>query len=656
MRYSLKKDFIQNNYINDLEQKIIYHRKKYYAGLAEISDEKYDALELELKKLSPKSPILSSVGAVADSSNKTIKHQKKMLSLEKTYDVSNVITWMNNETVISMLKYDGSACSLIYNNGELFLAKTRGDGESGEEITDKCRFIPEIPRTLGSNSKIATKNTEIEIRGEIYCKLNDFLLLAERMKKLNLPEPSSQRNIVAGLLGRKGNAELCMYLSFVAFEIIVNEEILLTEEDKIKELYHLGFKIPEWSKCTTKSDIEVEIEKLKDKSQEGELLVDGLVFTYNNLRLHSELGNTSHHPRYKLAFKLVGESKETTIKEISWSISRNGVMTPVAIVEPVELSGAIVERVTLHNYGVVQNFKLKKNDIIEIVRSGEVIPKFLRVVSSAKKFNHHEQNDFYIPESCYVCGEKLHVDDIWLSCENQQCPGIIKEKILYFIKKIGMEDISEKRLDEMFQKKLIQSVSDLYKLRESDFLKLTNVKEKLAAKFFKTIQDSKNISLEKLIVALGITGLGEQKVKKIIEHECNTLEKWQNISLQDLEQIEGFAQKSSKQIIKEIKLNIPLINQLLEQGMIINKDSGIVQQISNKLAGKKFCLTGTLSQKREDVEALIRSHAGIIQDQVNKTTNYLVTNDTQSSSSKFKKAQQLKTPIISQDQLESMLK
>jgi DNA ligase (NAD+) len=619
--------------IQELEKLIIHHKERYYKGQAEISDEDFDKLEDELKKLDPQNPVLQVVGFKQSEQVNKVEHQKKMLSLDKTYDEKDLEKWIDKKEVLSIFKIDGSSCSLVYENGHLVIAKTRGDGQFGENITKKAVFIPDIPKS------VETKNN-VEIRGEVYCIEKNFFLLSKEMKELGLEIPSSQRNIVAGLLGRKENIQLSRHLSFQAFDIIT-EEKFQNEHQKLDFLKASGFKTPDYVIHKGIKELKAKLQEARDFMSSGDYLIDGLVFIYDDLKLHQELGETGHHPRYKLAFKFAGDTKVAKINDIEWGVSRNGTLTPVALIEPTELSGAIISRVTLHNFGMVQNFQLKAGDKIEIIRSGEVIPKFLGVVEKSS-------GNFSYPERCPSCQSKLKVDDIWLFCENESCPSKIKEEILNYIYKANIEDISDKRLEEMISKGLVQDIPDLYRLKELDFLKLEKVKEKLAAKMFENIQKTKEQNLAQFISAIGVEGVSVTKSEKIIAQGYNTLEKIQSLTVEKMLEIEGFAEKSSEMIIKSIKKKSKLISELLKVGVVVRADE--ISSGEGPLKGLKFCITGELSQPRPQVEKLIKINGGVIAG-VSKNLNYLVTNENESASSKFIKAKSLGVPIIDEKQL-----
>ena len=622
--------------IKELEHLIKYHKALYYQGRPEINDIDYDHLEDELRKLDPDNHALEIIGTAVKSSNNKIKHETKMLSLAKTYKLEELLKWKGEEVIISTRKIDGISCSLIFENNRLIQAKTRGDGKFGENILSKVQWMDTVPSAISINGKV-------EIRGELFIREVDFFHLSQEMEKIDLEKPTSQRNIVAGLISRKENIELCRYIEFMAFDLI-ESELQKDEITKFKKLTNEGFGIPELDIIHNEKELKNNIESTKVFLSEGDYQIDGVVYTYNNNQLHEELGATAHHPRFKMAFKFEGESKKTKIENIVWSVSRNGILTPVGIVNPVELSGAVINRVTLHNYGLVLQYNLKIGDEIEIVRSGEVIPKFLSVVKDSK-------NKFVVPKKCPSCDEKIFEEDIRLVCKNKKCPDQNREIILNFIKKIGIDDISTKRLEEMMRVKMVTSIDDLYKLKEKDFLTLEKVKEKLAAKYVETIEASKRVDITTFLSALGINGGAYNKCDKVVQAGYDTFDKLKELSIEELTNVDSFAEKSATEFVKSLKTKLPLVNKLLKIGFSFEE-----RKIgSSKLSGKKICITGSLSEKRSVIESRIREAGGSTTGSVSKNTDFLLTNDSSSGSSKAKKATDLGITIISEDELANYL-
>ena len=624
--------------IKNLEVEILKHKNLYYQGKPEISDYEFDKLEEELKNLDPKNPVLSFIGSSFFIGEK-VEHASKMLSLNKTYKLEELERWMDTKEVVSTFKIDGSSCSLIYNSGKLTLAKTRGDGRFGEKITNKVLYIDHVPKSIEGYNK------NFEIRGEIFCREKDFIHLSQEMEKLNLEKPTSQRNIVAGLLGRKENIELARFLSFQAFEFISNEESLHTEEDKFRHLRKLGFETPEYNKSKSRKEIEAQVEEAREFMSQGDYLIDGLVVSFNKLDLHDRLGETAHHPRYKIAFKFEGEMKPTIIKSISWQVSRNGILTPVANVESVELSGANVSRVTLHNFGLVKQFNLKTGDKINIIRSGEVIPKFIDVVKSSDE-------SFKYPVECPSCDQETVVDDIRLLCKNPSCPEKVKDEILNFIRKVGIENLSDKRLVELIESGLVRDIPSLFDLTSEKLMELDKVKDKLATKIVQSISDAKNMELVTFLSSLGISGGAYNKCEKIVHNGYDSWEKIKSITPEKLVEIESFAEKSSQDFFNSLQEKLPLAEMLLKKGVKLKKSTF---KSDTQISGKKFCITGSLSMKRSDLQKMIKENGGIAVSSVSSATDFLITNDKESSSSKFKKANELNIPILSEAEFVSML-
>ncbi|MDH4466720.1 MAG: NAD-dependent DNA ligase LigA [Bacteriovoracaceae bacterium] len=626
--------------IKNLTEQILYHKDLYYRGDAAISDEEYDELERKLKKLDPENFVLTQVGAIQKQDGTKVAHQTKMLSLDKVYEISELTKWAEGHDVVGMYKYDGSSCSLVYRDGKLFLAKTRGDGEVGENITLKALSIPSIPKIVEHESDAG----EWEVRGEIFCKEMNFKKLIERMSSEGLTPPTSQRNIVAGILGRKEHTYLAQYLDFVSFDYL-GKRSFKNEAGKLNFLGEMKFQIPVHELCSTPKDLESFIENAREFMGDGEMLIDGLVFTINDIGVQNSLGLTNHHPRYKMAFKFPGATDITTIQTIEWGVSRNGICTPVAHIDPVTLSGATIGRVTLHNYGQVKSFQLKAGDKIEIIRSGEVIPKFLRVIKSAEA-------PFVVPTNCPSCLSELLVEyDMWIRCINETCPQKLLQEMIYFASQIGIDDLSEKRIEEMVKVGLIKSVSDLFHLNEAKLLSLDKVKEKMAAKIIQNIKTAKEkATLTTFLGALGLSGVSKNKIEKLIDRGFNTLPKFLNLTQEEIIAIDGFAEKSASELILSLKQKNKLISELMNVGFEFKEETNLREVKGSSLQGQKICITGALSRKRSDIEDEIKAHGGLVVSSVNKQTNYLITNETDSTSSKFLNAKKFQIPILSEEE------
>lgn len=618
---------------------IMHHKRLYYAGKPEISDAAYDKLEQELRELDPHHPALQYIGTEPTSTARRVAHDKPMLSLNKTYKVEDLLSWMGKEAIVGSPKVDGNSLSLIYEKGELKVAKTRGDGRVGEDVSEKVRWIAECPPRLD-------KPISCEVRGEIYCSTHAFAGLVTEMLKRGLERPTNPRNIVAGLLGRKVHFDLCHFFQFFAFDALGPEvdKVLKTETEKYAWLSQRGFQVLAHDLITDEESLLQFLETMRRRMAEDEIAYDGAVFAYERLALQQQLGSTSHHPRYKLSFKWPGQTAEAEIERIEWATSRLGIVTPVAVIKPVYLSGATITNITLHNAEHVSAYNLKAGDKIEIIRSGEVIPKFLQVITA-------KPGSYSWPRQCPSCLQTLEFDGVRLKCPNEdECPAQRAGFILNWIRAASIDDLSDKRLEQMVQAGLLEDLSDLYRLEVSDFLKLPATKEKMAQKLYDNIQKSRELPLAHFLNGMGIEGAGLRTWEKLIEHFHN-LDTILAADAQTIAEIDGFAAKSAEQIVEGLKKRRSLIKKLLKVGVKPLLPKRRHAPGEGPLAGKQFVITGALSRSREEIEKLIRDAGGKASSSVSKNTFALVTGEPDSNSSKMKKAKELSIPIWTEEQL-----
>jgi DNA ligase (NAD+) len=628
-------------HVEDLARQLIHHKRVYYAGKPEISDERYDALEEELRKLSPGHPVLQAVGSDDWSGGVKVEHDTPMLSLQKVYTEKELFAWMRGEELVGSWKVDGNSLSVVYRDGSLTLAKTRGNGRVGEEVTAKVLWVEDLPPSV-------PVNFDFEVRGELYCNEANFALLVAEMERLNLERPTNPRNIVAGLLGRKTHIELARFIRFFAFDVIVGPggPRFRTEWDKIEWLEKNGFSLPNVKLLKDEDSVQTFLGGVKDQIGNGDINIDGAVFSYNDVASQEEVGFTSHHPRFKMSFKWQGQTAVGVIRRIHWSTSRLGIVTPVAVIDPVALSGAMITNVTLHNAEHIRTHNLKAGDEIKIVRSGEVIPKFIQVEKAA-------EGSYVFPNVCPSCNTKLEFDEIRLKCPNQtECPAQLSRTILNWIQNAGIDDLSDKRLEQMLQMGLVKEIPDLYRLSVEDFLRLPLTHDKMANKLYGNIQKSKNLPLPRFLSGLGIEGAGHTTWEKLLEH-FPSLDDLLAAKVEDIENVSGFAAKSANQIAHGLETRKDLIRELLEVG---------VKPVATELSsgdgifnGQHIAITGKLSRPRAEIEKMIRLHGGRPASAVSSNTAALISNETDSNSSKMKKAKALGIPVWTEDEFLSKL-
>jgi DNA ligase (NAD+) len=630
--------------VKNLAEQILKHKRLYYAGSAAISDAEYDKLEDKLRKISPSHPVLDMVGSdVEGSASAKVEHSVPMLSLAKTYVEEEIGSWMGERPIVGTYKIDGNSLSLVYEDGKIALGKTRGNGRVGENVSEKISWVSDCVPNLGAG-------INYEIRGELYCSDTSFVHLADEMQARGLEKPTNPRNIVAGVLGRKSHLDLASHFNFYAFDVLDSEgdSPFESETEKYKWLEKNGFRVPPHKIIKTEKQINSFLEQAREYMEEGDVGIDGVVFAYDDVGMHRELGSTAHHPRFKLSFKWAGETAQATIDKITWATSRLGIVTPVAVIDPVYLSGANITNITLHNAAHVMAYNLKSGDVIEIIRSGEVIPKFLRVVEA-------KSGDYVLPKTCNSCGTNLERDDVRLTCPNtDECPSQRIGGIINWIKAAEIDDLSEKRLTAMIELDLVKTATDLYTLTVEDFLKLPLTKEKMAEKLYGNIQKSKDVSLANFLTGLGIQGTGRNTWELILE-KYPTLKEVRKLTEEQIVEIKGFADKLAKQVVSKLKHKSSLIDDLLEVG-VKPKDFEVKDVGDLLFSGMSFVITGTLSRARAEIQKDIKENGGSVVGSVSKNTSVLITNDADSGSSKAKKAKQLGIPIWSENELENKLK
>ena len=624
-----------------LEGLVLRHRALYFRGAPEIGDDAFDRLEERLRALDPDSKVLGLVGSEVGSPGK-IRHARRMLSLAKVRDKGELERWRGGREVVSTWKIDGVGCSLVYGDGLLGLAKTRGDGTFGEDVTEKARWVPSIP---GSLPPAGGRPPSVEVRGELFCSRGAFGRLADEMEAGGLPRPANRRNIVAGLLGRKDGIELCRHLSFRAFDVLADPPPA-TEVEKAALLSSWSFDAPGPLLHADAGSVGRAIEEAARWMGSGDYAIDGVVFTFNDTSLQESMGETEHHPRYKMAFKFRGEERETAVLGIEWQVSRNGVLTPVAHVEPVDLAGARIGRVTLHNCAVVREHGLGRGSRIRIVRSGEVIPKFVSVAAPAA-------GGAEVPDRCPSCGGGVVEDDVRLRCGNGDCPGRRMEGVLHFVRTIGIDDVSGKRLAEMVRAGLVRDVPDLYDLTVEQLLSLDKTKERLAEKIHRRIRATRRTDLATFLAALGLQGGALPTCRKVVRAGFDSIDKVLALEPGDLLSVEGFAEKSAGDFVASLGERRAVVERLLAAGFAFEEDGPAAGGL---LAGKRVCVTGTLSEKRSVVEGRLRAAGAVVVGSVGKSTDVLVAGDGGGApSSKLARARALGVRIVSEKGLADLL-
>jgi len=615
-------------------------------GNSPLSDEEYDAEKEACFKIQPNHPFFSSVGGLDEGHiyGTLVKHEVIMGSLHKSPDIADFSKWIastykDEETFIIQHKVDGLSMGVIYKNGKLQMAVTRGNGIEGVDVTENARYVNGIPATIPFDE-------EVEIRGEVYKDRADFY-------KTWAGQYANPRNFSAGSLNQKDSKVTKERgLDFIAYEVVRKQ--FDAETQKIDFLVKANFNTLKDSTRLVKGNsahIAKAVESYMNGIDRTKLPydIDGVVVKLNDIRKAKALGSTSEgrKPKANRAVKFACEQKETTLEGVEWNVKRTGKITPVGLLKPVQLAGTIVQRVSLHNVKFIESMGLTGGCKVLIQKSGDIIPYIVRKTASGNL-------PLSIPDKCPTCKFDLVWDDTKTSkvCKNEECPSQLCAKIDHWFKTIGVKGIGEGIIERLLEDEngevYVWKLLDMYTLAKSK-CKLEKVfGERAFANILEAIDSVKEISLAKFIEAYGIGKIGTMASE--ITAIAPTVDDVNKLTVKDLLGIQGFGEKKANGFIDGWKDNIKEINEILTHVTIKSK-----AQASNKLAGKKFCFTGSFSSpSRGDMEAMVPEHGGKL-GSVSKDLTALVW-DGETMKGKYEKASSLKIPIITQKEFLAMVK
>jgi len=641
--------------ISNLEIEIKRHNDLYWVeDTPEISDTEYDALVEELRALHPTSEVLNSVSPLKGDT----KHYTPMLSLDKCYDEQGLLKWLKTAPkgaqIIVSPKIDGIACSLIYNEqGDLIRASTRGDGISGEEIP-----LTTISTFKTIPSKIPSQGELIEVRGEVYMSLQSFG---------DNGDFKSPRNASAGALKRKTKLDQHEFgQRFFAYDVRLGSKAR-NLSGALKQASDWGFTpVPHvLFQASERKDLEAHYHKVSDERSTYDFDIDGVVYRVDDRVSYEGMGETSHHPRGAVAYKLRGDVATTTLRDIEWSVSKYGVLTPVAIVDPVFLNGAKVTRATLHNLAQVREKKIYTlNAKVKICRRGGVIPYFEEVL---------EQGDTPIafPNLCPVCPNKgcptKEISGVLTCAGDKSCEPIAVQALNSFVKIAKIDGFGDVWLDKLISLGVLKTPVDLFTLDPSKLQGIEGVKEGRIKGWLTSIEKAKIMPLDVFLRALSIHQLGKS-VSKVLADKYGSLEEilrlnevgmslWGHTASKlyhELHQIDGFGYIVAQEITQGLTEKKPLIESLLAHIKVVGAEK--VEALSDKLQGKSFVFTGTLtSMSRSEAQKKVVELGGLCPSSVTKTTTYLVVGNEGKAGSKLAKAEKLGVSVISEDDFGGLL-
>ena len=651
--------------INFLKDEINKANYKYYVeDNPSISDFEYDKMFAELKKLESENPLFvtpdSPTQRVGSVSEKFFpyKHKYRLYSLDNTYDYEDLKDWhkkivkeYGEQELVCELKIDGLAMALTYENGIFVRGVTRGDGITGEDITNNLKTVKAIPLKL-------FEPVSVEVRGEVYMPKESF----EKLNKENLQNGeklfANPRNAAAGSI-RQLDASVTAKrdLSMFCYTAIFTGNIKnppKTHYDSLMYLKKLGFKVNPNIRLCKNADEAVEYCKEWDEKRFSlDYATDGVVIKVNNLLVQQEIGFTSRAPKWATAFKFPPEEVTTKLIAVEESVGKTGAITPIAILEPVQLGGSTVARASLHNFDEVGRLDVRVGDRVYIKKAAEIIPKVVKVIEDEE---HYKLPQYMPPEKCPSCHSQLHIHEgeVNLYCDNPDCPAKRCAKIEFWVSKDAMDidKIGPSIIEQLYNKGFAKNPVDLYKLSMQDFMQLDLVKEKSAFNMYNAIQESKHKPLARLVTAFTIKNVGKETAG-VLANEFGTLENLMNASVEDLSKVEGVGEIIAKDIYDFFRKpeNISMINELKELGV---EPLPPVQNVSDEFKGKTFVLTGTLqNMTRDEASEKIKQMGGKTSSSVSRNTSYVVVGE--NAGSKLDKAQKLGVIILTENDFLNMI-
>ncbi|MFC6269391.1 NAD-dependent DNA ligase LigA [Frigoriflavimonas asaccharolytica] len=652
--------------IENLRKELHQLNEAYYLNDESLmSDFEFDQKLEELKKIETENPEFFDansptlrVGGGITKNFPTVQHQFRMYSLDNSYDFDDLEDWekrieksFEKEDVefVAELKYDGASISILYENGKLIQAVTRGDGFQGDEITNNIRTISDIPLTLKGDFP-----ERFFMRGEIYLSRKNFNSINEKREEEGLDLFMNPRNTASGSLKMQDSGEVRKRrLSAVLYQFISEDYPVESHWELFQKAKAWGFNISDQAKvCKNLEEVKEFINYWDKNRHDLPFEIDGIVLKINNLNQQQELGYTAKSPRWAMAYKFKAEKVETKLESVVYQVGRTGAITPVANLKPVLLAGTTVKRATLHNEDQIKKLGLHEHDFVFVEKGGEIIPKIVGINEEKRESNSREIE--YI-KNCPECGTELVKieDQANHFCPNElHCPPQVVGRMIHYVsrKALDIENLGSETIEQLYKAKLVENPADFYTLTKEQLLPLERMAEKSANNIIESITKSKTIPFEKVLFGIGIKHVGETVAKKLVKN-FNTIEELQKATLEELVQVEDIGIKIAESIHEFFANdeNLLMINRLKEYGIQLEKAENFEEKDSNILAEKTFLFTGKLSLfTREAAEEMVEKNGGKNISAVSKNLNYLVVGE--KAGSKLKKAQAIESITILDEQ------
>ena len=665
--------------IHQLRKEIDYHNKLYYEESRNIiSDFDYDKKIQELIKLeelhpefkSASSPSVKVGGKITKDFN-TFDHNVPMLSLSNTYSNQDLLDFdkrvkknLNIEEVeyLCELKYDGVALSIFYENGLFKRALTRGDGEKGDDISNNVITIKTLPLKL-------SESVDLEVRGEAFISKSNFMMLNDE-KRLNNEELfSNPRNTASGSLKMQDSSIVAeRRINCYLYSLVSDKENITNQEESLNYLKNLGLNVPKtFKKCKNITEVKEYIDYWENKREDLDVETDGIVIKVNNLEYQKVLGNTAKSPRWAIAFKYKSESKKTKVLDIRFQVGRTGAITPVALLDPVELGGSIVKRASLHNSNEIERLDVRINDSVHIEKGGEIIPKVTKVETNERVL---DTGKFKFINSCPACGTELKTieDQAVHYCPNyKKCPPQISGRIEHFISKNAMniEFLGPETVKGLINEGLIRDVSDLYNLKYDDIIdlkfnideedKIRSLKNKSCENILRSIEKSKENEFSNVLFGLGIRYVGKTTAKKLAK-SMKSIDAIISADYDKFIEVDEIGDKIAQSLIKYFNdsENLLIIQKLKSSGLIFSyEDTNQIK--STNLKNKIFVISGKFENySREELQKVIEENSGKVSKSLSSKTSFLLAGENMGPKKKIK-AKELKISVINEKEFFDLL-
>lgn len=652
--------------IRQLVDQLNAYRDVYYNQDAPIvSDMEYDTLFDRLKQLEnetgcifAKSPT-QTVGYCVKSKLEKVEHPIPLLSLDKTKQETDLVSFAGMQQCLLMLKYDGLTVELIYENGELVQASTRGDGKIGENITHNALTFANVPKNIHYMG-------HLRIVGEAIILSADFEQINDNLPQGEKPY-ANQRNLAAGSV-RQLDSKICAErnVQWMLWDVLEGLDDV-TEPSRFAKMRYLagmGFQMPD---CFTyfnqvdQANLSKMISELKERALKSGIPIDGMVIKYDDINYSKQCGGTSHHNNDGLAFKFQDETAVTILKEIEWSLGRTGQLTPVAIFDPVELDGTVISRASIHNLSYLRDYDLHPGDEIEVYKANMIIPQILKNCSA----ENGVRGNVKVPSVCPVCGQSVtekHINETdALYCENSSCPGKKLNAFTHFVEKAAMniDGLSERTLEQLLQHGWLKSYADIYRLaaHRSEIERMDGFGKRSCEKLLQAIETSRTTTPERVLYALSIPGVGKTASRALMKYCHNSIQEFLALirTNYDWTVLPDFGQVLSNSIrgFFDIPSNLDMLNDLLSYLSFSQQQSEEFVQ-DNPFNGKTVVVTGSLTQfSREEIQEKLETFGAKASSSVSKRTDYLIAGE--KAGSKLTKAQQLGVPILTEAEFLKMI-